>query len=201
MSISETETEKEKAKRQFQFCESELLRGLNGIGRPMASLNEAADLRRALMQAQQICKELGVEAETLWEFAIARRKEDEAAVRQFARAQLHVVPLLARGLRRQIAIGAAVCVVALVISEYWSLGGFFASMFAGLIAFALVESVLAEFFPTPPIRVGRMACQKGVNVCDLWPESSPDAMDYECGYRGELFRMKRRGDDIGLRAR
>ena len=94
MSISETE--KEKAKRQFQFCESELLRGLNGIGRPMATINEVADLRRALMQARQICKELGVEAETLWEFAIARRKEDEEAVHRIGedtptKCQIHIL--------------------------------------------------------------------------------------------------------------
>lgn len=201
--MNASESDKTKAKLYFQFCQSELLRGLNGIDRPVASPIEAADLRRALMKAQSDCRELGVEIQTLWEFADQCKKEDEAEVRRFAKEQLGVTPFVTRGLRQKVAFVASLCVTTFVVSAFSLTGvsGLLLSLLASGVAFGIVFAVLAEVFPTPAIRVGRLACQKSVDVPDLWTESSPEAKDYELGFRGQLFRMNRNDEGGGLWAR
>ena len=97
-----SESEKDKALQDFRFYHSELLAALNGIKRPVAGDQEVADLRRKLLSAKYVCEKMGVEAQTLWEFAQEKRKESEGKVRQFAIAQSAITPVVSRQLRQQL---------------------------------------------------------------------------------------------------
>lgn len=194
---STCECQKTAAKERFQASETTLLAALNGWCGTKATDGEIAELRRNLMQARQACDGQGVEVETLWEFAQKRREINGAYVRRYAEKQSTITPMLPYVLRQRIAWVAGFAVALAVLLEWTSLGGILGALAAGFVAFAVVEGVLADVFPTPPIRIGRMASELAVDVADLWPKASNEFKDYEQGYKRHERRKVRRGESTG----
>lgn len=189
------ECQKKAVKERFRSAENMLLVALNGWHGVKASDLEIAELRRRLMQARAACEEQGVEVQTLWEFAQKLRELNEENVRRYAQAQSSITPILPFILRRRIAWAAGGILAVAVLLEWSTLGGMFSALGAGLVAFAAVEGVLSELFPTPPIRIARMACDLAVDVRDLWPQGSADLKDYMFAYMKR--RRVRRGEPEG----
>ena len=196
-----SEAEKDKALQDFRFYHSELLAALNGIKRPVAGDQEVADLRRKLLSAKYVCEKMGVEAQTLWEFAQEKRKESEGKVRQFAIAQSAITPVVSRQLRQQIAMVMASLVFILLVYEFPTTMGIAGAIFAGLVAFVALQDVVATFFPTPAIRVARLSAREDVYVEGIYPQGSSEEKDYARGFALERFRMSRSGDIGWLRVR
>lgn len=194
---SACECQKAAAKKRFREAETALLVALNGWHGAKATDGEIIELRRHLMQARQACEELGVEVETLWEFAQKRKAIDEAHVRRYAEEQSTITPMLPYMPRQRIAWAAGIAVGVAVLLEWPIFVGMLCSLAAGLVAFAVAEGVLADLFPTPPIRISRMACEREIDVSDLWSKESPEFKDYVRGYRRHEWRKMRRGEPSG----
>lgn len=191
------ECQRKALKVRFRAAENTLLAALNGWHGIKVSEAEITELRRNVMQARQACEEQGVEVETLWEFAQKRREIDGAHVRRYAEEQSRITPLLPYVLRQLIAWAAGIILVVVVLLEWTTLGGMLGALVAGFVAFAVVEGVLADLFPTPPIRIARMACELAVDVSDLWPEGSDEFKDYVRGSKRHERRMAQRGEPTG----
>lgn len=191
------ECQKTAVKERFQAAETALLVALNGWHGAKATDREITELRRHLMQARQACEELGVEVETLLEFAEKRREIDEAHVRRYAEEQSTITPMLPYLPRQRIAWVAGIALGVAILLEWTTIGGILGALAAGLVAFAVVEGVFADLFPTPPIRIGRMACERRVDVSDLWPKESNEFRDYVRSYRRQEWRKARRGESTG----
>lgn len=196
-----SEAEKDKALQDFRFYHSELLAALNGIKRPVAGDQEVADLRRKLLSAKYVCEKMGVEAQTLWEFAQEKRKESEGKVRQFAIAQSAITPVVSRQLRQQIAMVMASLVFILLVYAFPTTMGIAGAIFAGLVAFVALQDVVVTFFPTPAIRVARLSAREDVYVEGFYAQGSSEEKDYARGFALERFRMSRSGDIGWLRVR
>lgn len=196
------ECQKTAVKERFRAAETALLAALNGWHGATATDGEITELRRYLMQARRACEDLGVEVETLWEFAQKRREIDGAHVRRYAAEQSTVTPMLPYVLRQRIAWAAGITVAVAVMLEWNTFGEILGALAAGLVTFAVVEGALADLFPTPPIRIGRMACERAVDVSDLWPKESHEFKDYARSYRRQEWRKARRGEPTSwIRAR
>lgn len=194
---STCECQKTAVKERFQAAETALLAALNGWHGAKATDGEITELRRHLMQARLACEEQGVEVETLWEFAQKRLEIDGAYVRRYAEEQFTITPMLPYVLRQRIAWAAGFALALAVLLEWTTLGGILGALAAGFVAFAVVEGVLADLFPTPPIRIGRMACELGVDVSDIWPKGSTEVDEYMRGYRRHERRRALRGESTG----
>lgn len=196
------ECQKKALKERFRAAENTLLAALNGWHGVNASDVEITELRRLLMQARQACEEQGIEVETLWEFAQKRQEIDVAHVRGYAQEQSRATPMVPYVLRQRIAWAAGLILAVAVLLEWSTLGGMLGALVAGFVAFAVVEGVLADLFPTPPIHIARMACELAVDVGDLWPKGSNEFTDYMRGYRRHERRRALRGESTGwLKAR
>lgn len=196
------ECQKQTLKERFRAAENTLLAALNGWDGVKVSDAEITELRRNLMQARLACEEQGVEVETLWEFAQKRQEIDVAHVRHYADEQSRITPMLPYLLRQRIAWAAGLILAVAVLLEWSTLCGMLGAIAAGFVAFAVVEGVLADLFPTPPIRIARMACELAVDVGDLWPKGSTEFTDYMRGYRRHERRRALRGESTGwLKAR
>lgn len=191
------EFQKSAVKERFQAAETALLAALNGWHGAKATDGEITELRRHLMQARQACEEQGVEVETLWEFAQKRREIDLAHVRGYAEEQSTITPMLPYVSRQRIAWAAGFALAVAFLLEWTSFGGILGALTAGLVTFAVVDGVLADLFPTPPIRIGRMASELAVDVSDLWPKESHEFKDYVQGYKRQERRKSRRGEPTG----
>lgn len=191
------EFQKSAVKERFQAAETALLAALNGWHGAKATDGEITELRRHLMQARQACEEQGVEVETLWEFAQKRREIDLAHVRGYAEEQATITPMLPYVSRQRIAWAAGFALAVAFLLEWTSFGGILGALTAGLVTFAVVDGVLADLFPTPPIRIGRMASELAVDVSDLWPKESHEFKDYVQGYKRQERRKSRRGEPTG----
>lgn len=189
--------QKQVLKERFRAAENTLLAALNGWDGVKVSDAEITELRRNLMQARQACEEQGVEVETLWEFAQKRREINGTHVRRYADEQSRITPMLPYLLRQRIAWAAAISAGAGVLLEWNTLGGMLGALAAGFVVFAVVEGVLADLFPTPPIRIARMACELDVDVSDIWPKGSTEAEEYMRGYRRHERRRALRGESTG----
>lgn len=192
-----SDCQKQALKERFRAAENTLLAALNEWDGVKVSDEEITELRRSLMQARQACEEQGVEVETLWEFAQKRREIDGAHVRRFADEQSRITPMLPYVLRQRIAWAVAISAGVIVLLEWTTLGGMLGAIAAGFVVFAVVEGVLADLFPTPPIRIARMACELEVEVSDIWPKGSTEAEDYMRGYRRHERRRALRGESTG----
>lgn len=191
------ECQKQTLKERFRAAENTLLAALNGWDGVKVSDAEITELRRNLMQARLACEEQGVEVETLWEFAQKRREINEAHVRSYADEQARITPMLPYLLRQRIAWAAAISAGVAVLLEWTTLGGMLGALAAGFVVFAVVEGILADLFPTPPIRIARMACELEVDVSDIWTKGSAEVDDYMRGYRRHERRRARRGESTG----
>lgn len=191
------ECQKQPLKERFRAAENTLLAALNGWDGVKVSDAEITELRRNLMQARQACDEQGVEVETLWEFAQKRREINRAHVRGYADEQSRITPMLPYLLRQRIAWAAAISAGAAVLLEWSTLGGMLGALAAGFVVFAVVEGILADLFPTPPIRIARMACELEVDVSDIWTKGSAEVDDYMRGYRRHERRRALRGESTG----
>lgn len=191
------ECQKQTLKERFRAAENTLLAALNGWDGVKVSDAEITELRRNLMQARQACEEHGVEVETLWEFAQKRREIDGAHVRRYADEQARITPMLPYLLRQRIGWAAGISAGVVVLLEWTTLGGMLGALAAGFVVFAVVEGVLADLFPTPPIRIARMACELDVDVSDIWPKGSTEVEDYMRGYRRHERRRSLRGESTG----
>lgn len=189
--------QKQVLKERFRAAENTLLAALNGWDGVKVSDAEITELRRNLMQARQACEEQGVEVETLWEFAQKRREINGTHVRRYADEQSRITPMLPYLLRQRIAWAAGISAGAGVLLEWNTLGGMLGALAAGFVVFAVVEGVLADLFPTPPIRIARMACELDVDVSDIWPKGSTEAEEYMRGYRRHERRRALRGESTG----
>lgn len=189
--------QKQALKERFRAAENTLLAALNEWDGVKVSDEEITELRRSLMQARQACEEQGVEVETLWEFAQKRREIDGAHVRRFADEQSRITPMLPYVLRQRIAWAVAISAGVIVLLEWTTLGGMLGAIAAGFVVFAVVEGVLADLFPTPPIRIARMACELEVEVSDIWPKGSTEVEEYMRGYRRHERRRALRGEATG----
>lgn len=194
---STCECQKTAVKERFQAAETALLAALNGWHGARTTDGEITELRRHLLQARHACEEQGVEVETLWEFAQKRREIDGAHVRRYAEVQSAIAPMLPYVLRQRIAGAAGFALAVAVLLEWPTLGGILGALASGFVAFAVVEGVLADVFPTPPIRIGRMASELAVDVFDLWPKDSHEFKDYVRGYKRHEWRKARRGQSTG----
>jgi hypothetical protein len=191
------ECQQKALKVRFQAAENALLAALNGWHGVKVSDAEITELRRHLMQARQACEEQGVEVETLREFAQKRREIDGAHVRRYAEEQSAITPMLPYVLRQRIAWAAGLSLAVAVLLEWTTPSGMLGALVAGFVAFAVVEGVLADLFPTPPIRIARMASELDVDVSDLWTRESHEFKDYVQGYRRHEWRKARRGEPSG----
>ncbi|TXT28183.1 MAG: hypothetical protein FD131_3316 [Rhodocyclaceae bacterium] len=191
------ECQKQTLKERFRAAENTLLAALNGWDGLKVSDAEIAELRRNLIQARQACEEQGVEVETLWEFAQKRQEIDGAHVRSYADEQSRITPMLPYALRQRIAWAAGISAGVIVLLEWTTLGGMLGALAAGFVVFAVVEGILADLFPTPPIRIARMACELDVDVSDIWPKGSQEIEDYMRGYRRHERRRALRGESTG----
>lgn len=149
------------------------------------------------MQSQQAYEEHGVEVETLWEYAQRRRKADEADVRRYAEEQRTITPVVSYVLRQRMASVVGLVAAVAILLKWATLGGMLGSVIAGLFTFALVVGGLRDLFPTPPVRIARMACNLDVDVTDLWPKGSDEFKDYVQTYRLQNLRRARRGEPMG----
>jgi hypothetical protein len=191
------ECQKKALKERFRAAENTLLAALNGWHGVKVSDAEITSLRRNLMQARQACEEQDVEVETLWEFAQKRREIDGVHVRRYAEEQSRITPMVPYVLRQRIAWAAGLILALAVLLEWATPGGILGSLIAGFVAFAVVEGVLADLFPTSPIRIARMACELEVDVSDLWQKGSNEFKDYVRGYKRHEWRRARRGEPTG----
>jgi hypothetical protein len=191
------ECQKKALKERFRGAENTLLAALNEWHGVKVSDAEITELRRDLMQARQACEEQGIEVETLWEFAQKRREINGAHVRRYAEEQSRITPMVPYELRQRIARAAGLILAVAILLEWATPGGVLGALIAGFVAFAIVEGVLADLFPAPPIRIARMACELGVDVSDLWPKGSDEFNDYMRGYRRHERRRALRGESNG----
>ena len=191
------ECQKQTLKERFQTAENTLLAALNGWDGVKVSDTEITELRRNLMQARLACEEQGVEVETLWEFAQKRQEIKEAHVRHYADEQSRITPMLSYLLRQRIAWAAGISTGVIVLLEWTTLGGMLGALAAGFVVFVVVEGILADLFPTPPIRISRMACELDVDVSDIWAKGSIEVEDYMRGYRRHERRRALRGESTG----
>ncbi len=189
--------QKQVLKERFRAAENTLLAALNGWDGVKVSDAEITELRRNLMQARQACEQQNVEVETLWEFAQKRREIDVAHVRRYAEEQSTITPMLPYVLRQRIAWATGISAGAIVLLEWPTLGGMLGALAAGFVVFAVVEGVLADLFPTPPIRIARMACELDVDVSDIWPKGSTEVEEYMHGYKRQERRRALRGESTG----
>lgn len=191
-------------KKTFVNAEWALIAGLNGLGRSEADKAELLRLRRERQQALANCQSAGVAVETLWD-AVERYRAD-------ARQELEVFAEQAkqgpRGLPRRYRKGAAVvfgfAVVAVVLSARGgtpSILAVIAAAVLGLIAWAAAEDYLSLLFPTPGIRVGKLAADLETSPLDIWPDDSDDGLDAAHAFRWESVRNRRAGRGRWLRAR
>jgi hypothetical protein len=192
-----SEDTKEQAKQRFHRCEAELIAALNGLSRLPGREEEIVVLRRTLMQSRQACEELGVEVESIDESARKQRQIDEAYVRCYAKEQSQVTPLVPPLMRSRIARGVGCCFGIIPLLVWPTLVGLMGSFVCAVFAWSLTRVFLSEFFPTPPVRIARKACDAGVDVSDLWPKDSPEFKDYVRGYRFHEMRKVRRGEPTG----
>lgn len=179
------------------MAENTLLAALNGWHGSKVSDAKISELRRNLMLARKACEEQGVEAETLWDFVQKQRQIHEAYVRRYANEQLEVAPVLPFRLRQGAAGAAAILLAVAVLLGWPTPGGMCSALVAALLGFAAVEGVLSELFPTPAVRIARMACEFAVDVSDLWAQGSNELKDYVRGYKRHERRLAQRGEPTG----
>lgn len=191
------ECQEEALKGRFRGAENALLTALNGWHGVRPSDEVITELRRNLMQARQACEDRGIKVETLWEFAQKRREIDEASVRRYADQQGLITPTVPHWLRQRIALIVGVIVSIAVVAVWTTIGGLIGALISGYIAFVLAEGGIAELFPTPAIRVARMASRLHVDVSDIWAKGSKDFNDYQRGYAANEWRKKNRGESTG----
>lgn len=178
-------------KERFRSAELALIAALNGLGRPVGNADEIVALRRELLRARHECQEAGLEVETIEEWAQKDISKKEAMVRGYAAQAMRVIPLIPRAHRLWVGRVAGLCAFGFLFGE--GIGAWVALAGAGYV-WGLVYLGCAELFPTPAIRVARMACALDVDVRDLWPEGSSEQKDYLAGYQMSMDRRRWRGD-------
>ena len=171
-------------------AEARLIAGINGLGRDVASDAETADLRRAVMRAKADCAEAGGNSETISESIERTRREDEAALREFARQAPSDFGGVGRAKRTQLAACAAGLAAVATASCFWSPGGLLAGLLVVLVSYLFAYDWLATKYPTLGVAVGKRAFERHLGVLELWPEKSDHARDYLGTYR-RLHRRER----------
>lgn len=192
---------KKSLKKEFQDAENNLLAALNRIDNSNSTDAGLVELRRKLMQVRHDCDQHGVEVETLWEFAQRQQAIDLANVRRYAEEQSGKAPMLTYALRQKVAWSISIVMTILFVLEGITASRIFLALISCLVIFLILEIFIAEFFPTPSIRIGRRACELEVDVSDLWPPESNELKDYRYGYTSQQWRRNRRGLNGRIRAR
>lgn len=171
----------------FQRAQTDLIAGLNGIGRTVGTDVELSELRRRLIACKADCEKAGIQVETLWEFALRTQSENESALRIYATEQAAITPVVKRSTRQFLA-GIAGVSIGGVCWTYW--GNIWLSLIAGLFAFATVDVGLFELFPTPGTRVGRRAFSLNVGILPIWQSKDPNQKDYETSLQMSVYRAR-----------
>jgi hypothetical protein len=196
-----SEEAKLKARQEFQRIDAALIGAMNGIGRPVGTQEELVELRRSLMQARHECEALGVNIETVWEQIQKQRIEEEKIVRRYAEDQINVIPMVPAVWRQRIAKAGGFAIAMVVLFQWATLSGVLCAVLAGVIIYTLIDSVVAEFLPTPAVRIARMASERDVDVSDLWPKESLAYNDYVYAYSRHQMRLEQRRPGGWIKAR
>lgn len=182
--------DEEKLKDKFYRAQANLIAAFNGLGRPIAKEDEIRVLQKLFIQARKECEHNGIHVESVWESAQEEIAENELIVRRYAEEQKKCSPILSYSRRQKLAVIVGLTVGVVILLKWPTLGGFLGAIIGSIVTFLLLRIVLADFFPTPAIRVGRKARSLYVNIQDLWPKDSEEFKDYILGFQLQSRREK-----------
>jgi hypothetical protein len=160
-------------KEEFERAEANYIAALNRMNGLTGSVSELWQLRTTMEAAKRACDEAGVAVRMVEEWAKQERTKNEqwlqTAAERIPDKNLTLMRLVRRAI--PIAIGSGF----VMWGQYsWS------SLFIAFIAGLFVYPFICEIFPTPWMRLGRQAAERGVHL-DLWEDARQREFDIGWG--------------------
>lgn len=185
----------------FKQIEAEHIAALNGWGSAPCTPAELSVMEQRVQAARKACLEAGIEVEGVWESIMNRRKKDEGELRAWIPQAIQVKPLVPPNARTAIAVVFGLLVAWLIFNTMTMQVALIAALPAAALGYVLIDSSLAEFFPSPAIRIGRKAAWLGVDVIDVFQKGTAEFSDYQRGFHMMRMRMRTKGIDAWVKVK